>query len=100
MEEEEHDFSSLNKYFKDEDLIDKTESVKVVKTIIEDISVVESSFGDYESEEEIETQDIDCNIKENSSKVSLERKKFLEDLGGESLTLDTCRNVNKDWNRK
>ena len=52
MEEEEHDFSSLNKYFKDEDLIDKTESVKVVKTIIEDISAAESSFRDYESEEE------------------------------------------------
>jgi len=94
MEEEKHDFSSLNKYFKSEDLAKEVESVKV-KTITEDVSIGESSFGSFESEE-VEVQEINCKVEKEGS---ASRKEFLKSQEDESLTLDTCAKVNKDWNR-
>jgi len=99
-EQEISDFSSLNKYFKKEDLDENCEPVNNVKTIIEDVSINESSFRLYESEREVEIRNVvDCES-EFSDKTSLERKSFLKELEDESLDLDTCNKVNKDWGRK
>ena len=98
--EKEPDFSSLNKYFLDGSLIKKPEPIKV-KTIIEDVSINEQYFRKYEPEKEIETQVKTREIEKNlgssgSEKVTLAKQKFLKSLGDESLTLDTCTNLNKN----
>ena len=90
------DFSSLNKYFIDDSLIKKTEPVRV-KTITEDISINEVSLSSFESEEEIGTPEIHQNIEKKGCPNKI---KFLKHLSDESLTLDTCNNINKDWNNK
>src|SRR3989344_3797221 len=95
-DKDEPDFSSLNKYFRDDDLAVKKE-IKVVKTIIEDVSISESTFRHYESEEfgrEIDSEEESSNI--NSKKISSEKKEFLKSLDNDGLNLDTCSSINKD----
>jgi len=94
-EEEEPDFSSLNKYFKDDDST-KTEEIKVVKTIIEDVSI--SSFESYDRNENRE-DDYREEESSNPKKISPEKKEFLKSMEDDGLNLDTCANVNRDWNR-
>jgi len=104
-EEDKSDFSSLNKYFKDDDLIKKTEPVKV-KTITEDVSISEPYSKNYEYDkdaEEIDLDDINKSIKKElnkDSKIVSVKKEFIKSLEDDSLTLDICKNINRDWNRK
>ncbi len=100
MEEKEPDFSSLNKYFISDEL-KKPEPVKV-NTIIEDVSIRESSFVSYENtekEDEILTSEIKQKIEK---KGNPDKIKFLQRLSDDdnSLTIDTCNSVSKDWKRK
>ena len=95
LSEEEHDFSSLNKYFKDDDSINAPD--KIVKTIVEDVSV--SAFDSYDKDE---NQEIDYAEEEsnNPKEISLEKKEFLKSLEEDGLNLDACVNLNRDWNRR
>jgi len=104
--ESEPDYSSLNKYFIDDSKVKKEVSVNV-KMIVEDVSVTGYSFGGSSlgfgrKEKEIETQISGREIeKEVSSKKDTEsRKEFLKELEDDSLTLDTCSSVNRDWGKK
>ncbi len=101
-DENEPDFSSLNKYFKEDSEIGDVNPVKV-RTITEDISISESSFTSY-GNKEVETQIVNKEVEKEfvkgSGKVTNAKKEFLKSLEDESLTVDTCSNVNRDWNRK
>ena len=99
---EEPDFSSLNKYFKED--IKKTKPVKI-KTIIEDISISELQVSYFGGEAEIETrgdnQEIEKESIEGSKKVVDAKKEFLKFIEeDDSLKLDICASVNRDWGRK
>jgi len=96
-EDSRHDFSSLNKYFIDDSKIDKKVLPKQ-KIITEDVSISESSFGNYESSEETETPKTHQKIEKKGCPDKIKFLKSIEE--NDSLTLDTCASVNKDWNRK
>lgn len=55
--------------------------------------------GQNYSDEEIEV-DIPIESESDSTPVTEAKKEFLENLKDESLSVDTCSNVNKDWGRK
>jgi len=100
----EPDFSSLNKYFRD-DLGEKPEPVKV-NTIIEDISISESVFRSYTYSEgnEVGTSEgynkVEKISEEDKKKISPAKKKFLKDIEeSDSLSIDTCISVGRDWGR-
>jgi len=94
--EDEPDFSSLNKYFREDDSIQKNEPVKI-KTITEDVSISGPSFRAYENEKEIANPKIHQKIEKKGSQDKID---FLKSLDEDSLTLDICASVNKNWNRK
>jgi hypothetical protein len=107
--ESELDFSSLNKYFVDDDKIQKPEVVKV-NMIVEDITIAESSFRNYsytegDSEKKVSGAQksydkTEKNSESNNKKISPAKKEFLNDLEeSDSLSLDTCSNVGRDWSR-
>jgi hypothetical protein len=107
-DEPEPDYSSLNKYFIDDSKVEKKESDNV-KTVVEDVSLPTNEFSFEGSsprfggkEKEIETQTSGGEIeKEVSSKKDTgARKEFIKELEDDSLTLDTCSNVSRDWGKK
>jgi len=100
-ESEERDYSSLDKYFIDDSKIDRKVPVKV-KTIVENVSISVSSFEFGGKEKEIDTQISGRKIeREISSKKDTEsRKEFINELEDDSLTLDTCSSVNRDWGKR
>jgi len=94
--EEESDYSSLNIYFIDDDLIKRDEPEKV-KTITEDVSIsISSSHYEDNSDEEI----ITTKTKEKIEKKGCPHKiKYLKSITDDSLTTDICKSVNKDWKK-
>ena len=100
----EPDFSSLNKYFRDDE-VDKPEPVKI-NTIVEDISISESHFVSYNYAEEdgvgVEKafDKVEKISDEDKKKISPAKKKFIKDLEeSDSLSIDTCLNVGRDWGK-
>lgn len=108
-EEEEHepDLNFLNKYFKEDDLVKKPETVKA-DTITEDVSISELPLNSYSykgrEDDEVGTQKVfDKTEKisdEDKKLISSAKKEFLKDLeDSDSLSLDTCANVGRSWGR-
>jgi len=102
-DENELDFSSLNKYFIEEGSeVAKPEPVKV-NVITEDVSISESSFVSYNYAEEdgvgVEKafDKVEKISDADKKKISPAKKKFLKDLDeADSLTVDTCTSVGQD----
>jgi len=98
----EPDYSSLNKYFIEDSEVKKEDPVSKVKTIVEDIAISESPFSSFEKEKEslIESMDVEKELIDEASVDTESRKEFLKELDDDSLNLDTCSNVSRDWGRK
>ena len=99
---EEPDFSSLNKYFKEG--LERTEKPKI-KMIVEDVRISGHEVSYFSEEAEIETrvdnQEIEKESIEGSKKVVDAKKEFLKFIEeDDSLKLDICASVNRDWGRK
>ncbi len=108
-EEEEHepDYSSLNKYFKEDNELNRTVKPKQ-KIITEDVSINETTTLFHSAEEEIETSVRNKKVKietendegDTSKELIQAKKEFFQSLDDEdSLDLNTCANINRNWEK-
>ena len=94
---EEPDYSSLNKYFKKDNLTTGNEPVKI-KTITEDVSISDFSsdfYGDKSDEDIMITKPKEIIVKKGCP----HKIEYLKSIKDESLTTDICKSVNKDWKK-